>query len=116
IVEDDSIVVADPCPQSRQVTIALAHGIERIDSLPVEKAEYSRVQRYGKVGQCAKNTVEEREEFGQKFAPLLPAPSHRNDNLCAIPPGLHQLRQNFRRILEVAIHDDRGIAPRRQKT
>jgi hypothetical protein len=46
----------------------------------------------------------------------LTAPSYRNNDLCAIPPGLHQLRQNFRRILEVAIHDDRGIASRRQKT
>ena len=78
--------------------------------MPIQQSEYPGIQRNGKVGECAKKAIEEWEQLGEKLASLLTAAPHGDDNFGATPPRFDQFRNHLGRILEVTVHDDRGIA------
>jgi len=78
--------------------------------LPIHKAKYSGIHRDGKVRKSPKDTIEKREQLREKLPPFLAAPPYGNNNFSAGPPRFHQFRNNLRRILEIAVHDDRGVA------
>ena len=101
----------DPGSQSAQIPLMFRNLLQRIDDPTGEQREVARIDREPDSGDQSQHAIED-EVAGAKHPPFLPPhPPHVND-VEALRVFLEQLRNGFRRILQVAIHDDDHIACR----
>src|ERR671919_2684301 len=119
-LRDAGLPESDPAEHAAQITVRLAHRAHGVERSPVDESEVSGSDPDVDVGQPPEETVEgfRRPVLGATLAVALL--HHRVDDLVPFAPPGEELRDHFRRMLEVAVHGDNGIAagevePRRER-
>src|SRR4030095_14579607 len=97
-----------PTTQSTKVTMMFAHSSQLIDSAVRHQAEVSRIERQGNIGEPCDYSVE--GEITETQNPRFVATDAlRVDNVVTLIVQLYKLRNDLRRVLQVAIHHHRSI-------
>ena len=100
--------------------MTLLHRLEKVDGLPVEKPEISRVRGDGRRGESVDEAVERARGPGLEPAGVLGLLPDRVHDLGARPPAREHLPDQRGRMLQVRVESDhdvpgREIQPRRQR-
>ena len=116
IVVDRTLPEADPGEQALHDPVAFRQAVERIERAPAEQAEVAGVDRDRHVAQAVHHAVE--GVCRRALQPVLARPvaaAHVHD-VGAAAPFVEHRRDQFRRILQVRVDDDRRRAMRLAQT
>ncbi len=112
MVFDADLLEADPRGHPAKEAVVLAHLVHDIDDLAVKQAEVPGIQRDFDVRDFIDQTVEHRRGFLLEPAFAVTFFPNRVNDFVALFPFLNQLQDHFRRVLQVRVDNDSGIAER----
>ena len=101
-----------PGEHALRVPLALPHEPERRHAPPVQKAEISYVPLDLRAAALLEQLVKEIRQMALHEALVLPVGPLRAHIVIALPPPADHLRNEFRRMLQVRIHEDHRVALR----
>ncbi len=110
LVFDVDIAIADPGIEPLGETGPFGKRIQRIDYGPVEQPEIADIALDGNVGGSVVELVEQPGSRALEPGILAPAGAYAVDDLGAFEPGINHGGNDFRRILQVHVHRNHGIA------
>ena len=100
---------ADPGAHTAKIAVMLGHASQMFDDAAGHQAEIAGVEGKTDIGEPGHQAIE-KEIAGAQEQRLLAANALGVDDVIAFSESLKELRDGFRKVLEVAIHDDRGFA------
>ena len=101
---------AEPAHQAAQKQILVLEGVDGIDRGTVEQKEIGAARLDAHVANGVEQPVEQPRRQPLAHGYITGIVTLRHHDLGAIAPVLDQCRHRFRRMLEVAVHHDRGRA------
>ena len=120
-----AIVIEADLPESEEAAepanepTTLREPVERVDDPAIHQAEIAAIERDVEVADQAQDSVERKVSQPLEEA-LFAAPADGVHDVVAIPPQPEKLRQQFRGVLQIAVHHDDGLSsgmlePRRDR-
>jgi hypothetical protein len=111
VVRERGLAKAGPRAQPAHEPVALAHAHHDVGHAAIHQAEVAAVERNVEPRQHPQQPVE--QLIGDALDPgLLTRAAHRVDHVPPLAPHPDELGHQLRRILQVAVHDDHGVARR----
>ncbi len=92
--------------------MTLTHGLEHIHDLAIHQAEIARIERDFDIRDAVNQAIKDRRSELLEPGFALSFSAHSVDDLVTFFPLFRQFQDDFRRILQVSINDDDGIATR----
>ncbi len=112
LVRHADLPEADPRDHRPHKAVPLAHPLEGLERVAVEQAEVPGLHRDDDVGERLDDAVE--QPRGEELEPRLAFAfgAHGVDHLVAFAPLGDQIGDDLRRVLQVGVDDDDGVAAR----
>ena len=109
---DADLIVTNPAHHPAQKTMPFGRTLERVDDAPAHQAKIAGVDRDRNFREAPDHAVEESCGKQLEWALALARAAHGVDDVVALTPFRHKLRDELGRILEIAVHQDHGVTLR----
>src|SRR5262249_18057149 len=109
LVADADLTEADEGAQAADEAHLLRQMSQYLDDLAIHQAEVAAVERDGQIADGVEHAIEE-GVTGALDQAFLALGADGVDDVVAGPPGGDELVEHLGRILQIAVHDDDGLA------
>jgi hypothetical protein len=110
LVHHRRLTEAEPASQPGDKSIPLGKLIELFDNAAIHQAEDARIGRAGQISHGAQQRIEEAESDSARAVTVASTRSLPQNHLVALAPFGHQLGNDLRRVLQIAVDQDDALA------
>jgi hypothetical protein len=112
VVDHAALLETKPHPQAGDEAVTLRQAVEFVDDAAVHQAKDAGIGRTGEIGHASEQWVEQAES-DPAHAALAPPAALAQHHLVALAPLLDHVRDDLRRVLQVAVDEDDALSARR---